>query len=181
MPLEVYVRGTIPIQTGTSHLRIEEALRPWLDYIDEESVSEAKSIHPDELGIRYDQTRGALDICWTGTVGSNFRKVLAESLAHLNLLSEDAGCIDVTYYHDDGREEADIMFVGPDMNAIQMAQKSRMSADVGHLLSRQFGDSEIAEVVAVVNKIFDRNWHSKTTQTEQGSLIFSEGPSKHLH
>ncbi len=181
MPLEVYVRGTIPIQPETSDLRIEEALRPWLDYIDEETVSEAKSIHPDELGIRYDQNRKVLDICWTGTVGNNFRKVLTESLAHLNLLSDDAGCIDVTYYHDDGREEADIMFVGPDMNAIQMAQKSRMSADVGQLLARQFADSEIAEVVALINKIFDRNWQSETSKTENGSLFFSEAPSKHLH
>lgn len=181
MPLEVYIRGTIPIQSETSDAKIEDALRPWLEYIDEDSVSSAKSIHPDEPGIRYDTERQVLDICWTGTVGQNFRKVLAESLEHLNLLSDEAGCVDVTYYHDDGREEADIMFVGPDIATIQIAQKSRMSADIGQLLARQFGDTEIAEVVAVVNQIFDRSWQSENIKTDSASMIFSEAPSKHLH
>ena len=181
MPLEVYVRGTIPIQPKTSDDRIEDALRPWLEYIEEDSVATAKSIHPDEPGIRYDIDRQVLDICWTGTVGNNFRKVLTESLQQLNVLSDEAGCIDVTYYFDDGREEADIMFVGPDLVTIHTAQKARMSADIGQLLARQFTDSEIAEVVAVVNKVFDRNRETETSTTENTSMIFSESSSKHLH
>lgn len=181
MSLEVYIRGTVPIQPETSDDKVEEALRPWLEYIDEDSVANAKSIHPDEPGIRYDTERNVLEICWTGTVGHNFRKVLTQSLEQLNLLSDEAGCIDVTFYHDDGREEADIMFVGPDITTIQMAQKARMSADIGHLLGRQFGDSEIAEVVALVNQIFDRNWQSDNTQTDNAAMIFSEALSKQLH
>ena len=181
MPLEVYIRGTITLNRETTNTRIEEALRPWLEYIDEDSVTEAKSMHPDEPGIQFDAERLVLDICWTGTVGHNFRKVLTESLEQLNFLSDEAGCVDVTYYHDDGREEADIMFVGPDLASIQIAQKARMAADVGQILSRQFGDSEIAEVVSLVNQVFERQWQSKTGRTDTPSMVFSEASSKHLH
>ena len=34
MSLEVYIRGTVPIQPETSDDKFEEALRPWLEYID---------------------------------------------------------------------------------------------------------------------------------------------------
>jgi len=62
----------------------------------------------------------------------------------------------VTYYHDDGQDEFGVVFVGPTPEAIHEAQRHAMIEDVSHILARQFGDSEIGEVVALLNQLFQR-------------------------
>jgi hypothetical protein len=169
MRTEVHVHGTILLRSGTTAAQIEEALKPWLEYIDEDGLADVKSVHPDEPGIVFDRKRRLLEVCWTGDVGRSFRQILAEALDNLNPFSEEAAPFDITYYHDDGRDEFDAMFVGPTLEAIREAQRRRMLDDLGNLLSRQFSDGEVSQVLALVNQLFERNWQVKETTGESAA------------
>ncbi|HZP92770.1 MAG TPA: DUF6806 family protein [Burkholderiales bacterium] len=169
MRVEVHVHGTVLLKAGTTSAQIEVALRPWLDYIDEDGLGEAKSAHPDEPGIVFDRRRRVLEVCWTGDVGRSFRQILAESLDSLNPYSEEAAAFDVTYYLDDGRDEFDVMFVGPSAEAIHQAQRRRMMEDLKSLLSRQFKDDEVSQVLAHVNQLFERNWQTNQSAAQSAS------------
>jgi hypothetical protein len=174
MRTEVHVHGTILLRSGTTASQIEEALRPWLEYIDEDSLADVKSVHPDEPGVVFDRKRRLLEVCWTGDVGRSFRQVLAEALENLNPYSEEASPFDITYYHDDGRDEFDAMFVGPTVEAIREAQRRRMLDDLGALLSRQFAEGEVSQVLALVNQLFERNWQ---LQQPAGKSATSDEPT----
>ena len=163
MRVEVHVHGTLLLKSGTTSAQIETALRPWLEYIDEDGLADVKSVHPDEPGIVFDRRRRVLDVCWTGDVGRSFRQVLSEALDALNPFSEEAAPFDITYYHDDGRDEIDLMFVGPSAEAINQAQRRRMMEDLQVLLKRQFNDAEVGQVLSLVNQLFERRWQSGTS------------------
>ncbi len=169
MRVEVHVHGTILLKAGTTSAQIETALRPWLEYIDEDNLADARSVHPDEPGIVFDRRRRVLDVCWTGDVGRSFRQILAEAFDELNRFCEEAASLDITYYHEDGRDEFDVMFVGPSAEAIHQAQRARMMEDLQHLLSRQFSDGDSAQVLALVNELFERNWQSQKGGGETSS------------
>ena len=62
------------------------------------------------------------------------------------------------------------MFVGPTAEAIHEAQRQAMIEDVSHTLARQFGDSEIGEVVALLNQLFERTAPSAGGVVRQGSV-----------
>lgn len=183
MRVEVHVHGTVLLKAGTTGAQLDAALRPWLEYIDEDNLADAKSAHPDEPGIIFDRRRRVLEVCWTGDVGRSFRQVLAESFEALNGFCEEAVPFDVTYYHDDGRDEFDVMFVGPSADAIHEAQRARMMEDLQHLLSRQFSDSDTGQVLALVNELFERN-RQAGKQTASDSPTADVGPvptRKQLH
>jgi len=113
MRTEVHVHGSIPLRTGVSLSQVEAALQPWLDYLDVESMDELKSIQRDEPGLVFEGRRRLLEICWTGDVGRNFRKVVEDSLQALCRYSDQASEVQLSYYHEDGRDEVGIVFVGP--------------------------------------------------------------------
>jgi hypothetical protein len=169
MRVEVHVHGTVLLKAGTSAAQIEAALRPWLDYVDEDTLADAKSVHPDEPGIVFDRRRRVLDVCWTGDVGRSFRQILADALEALNGYSEEAASFDVTYYHDDGRDEFDVMFVGPTQSAIHQARRRRMLEDLQHLLAREFNETDAGQVLALVDQLFERNWQQQGTSQTQAS------------
>ncbi|MCL4801742.1 MAG: hypothetical protein KJ025_19280 [Burkholderiales bacterium] len=186
MRIEVHVHGNIPLRPGVTVAQIEAGLRPWLAYIDEESLADVHSVYEDEPGVAYDPARRLLEVCWTGDVGRNFREIVEEALQGLNAYTERAAEIEVTYYHDDGTDEYGIVFVGPTPEAIREAQRQRMVDDVAHLLTRHFGDSEIGEVVALVNQLFQRTWAEQGTAVRPSSATQvqpSAAPSnrKRLH
>jgi hypothetical protein len=156
MRIEVHVHGNIPLRAGVTAAQIEAALKPWLEYIDEDSLADARSVYEDETGIAFDARERLLEICWTGDVGRTFREAVEVALQGLNPYTERAAEIEVTYYHDDGQDEFGIVFVGPTPEAIHEAQRQAMIEDVSHILARQFGDSEIGEVVAQLNQLFQR-------------------------
>jgi hypothetical protein len=156
MRIEVHVHGNIPLRAGVTGAQIEAALKPWLEYIDEDSLADARSVYEDEPGIAFDARERLLEICWTGDVGRAFREAIEVALQALNPYTERAAEIEVTYYHDDGQDELGIVFVGPTPEAIHEAQRQAMIEDVSHILARQFGDSEIGEVVAQLNELFQR-------------------------
>jgi len=156
MRTEVHVHGTVPLRHGVNLADIEAALRPWLEYIDEETLADARSAYEDEPGVNFDAQQRVLEICWTGDVGRNFRETIEVALQALNPFTERAAEVEVTYYYEDGQDEFGIVFVGPTPEAIHEAQRQAMIEDVSHLLSRQFGEAEIGEVVALLNKLFSR-------------------------
>lgn len=160
MRVEVHVHATILLRNGTSAEQMEAALRPLLEYIDEDSLGDVRSIHPDEPGMAFDRNRRVMEICWTGDVGRSFRQLLAESLEALNAYCEEAAPVDITYYHEDGRDEFDVIFVGPTPESIDRARRQRITEDLQHVLSRDFDEAEISQVVNLVNQMFDRRWES---------------------
>ena len=60
-----------------------------------------------------------------------------------------------------------------------------MIEDVHNLLSRQFTDPEIAQVVALVNQLFERNVKAGTSNTQPSTSPSEQMPMpagrKHLH
>ncbi|HTS54541.1 MAG TPA: DUF6806 family protein [Burkholderiales bacterium] len=184
MRVEVHVHGNIQLRAGVTLTQIEVALQPWLDYLDVENMDEAKSVHRDEPGVVFDARRRLLEICWTGDVGRNFRKIVEDSLQALCRYCEQATEIQLSYYHEDGRDEIGIVFVGPTAESIHEAQRRRMVEDISNILSRHFSPSEVSEVVTHVNELFSRNWMERTA-TGQSSLSSEPTPAgkgrKHLH
>ncbi len=183
MRVEVHVHGTILLRSGTSTEQMESAMRPLLDYIDEDSLAEVRSIHPDEPGITFDRRRRVIEICWTGDVGRSFRQLLAEALEALNAYCEEAAPIDITYYHEDGRDEFDVIFVGPTPESVDRARRQRMMEDLQHVLSRDFDDTEIGQVLDLVNQMFDRRWESgrRPSSTTPADTPAAAMRRKHLH
>jgi len=185
MRMEAHIHGTVLLRAGTTTTQIEEALRPWLEYIDEDNMADAKSVHPDEPGLVFDRRRRVLEVCWTGDVGRSFHQTIANALAALSPFSEEASAFEVSYYPEDGKDEFSLVFVGPTQDAIFEAQRGLMIEDVRSLLSRQFSDPEIAQVVALVNQLFERNVKSGTSNTQTSTSPSEPMPMpagrKHLH
>jgi hypothetical protein len=173
MRTEVHVHGNIPMRSGVTQVQVEAALRPWLEYIDEDSLADARSVYEDEPGISFDGKQRLLEICWTGDVGRTFREHVEPALQGLNDLTERAAEVEITYYHDDGQDEFGVVFVGPTPEAIHEAQRQAMIEDVSSILTRQFGDSEIGEVVALLNQLYARIAPSAGGEMRQGSVTIS--------
>ena len=86
MRMEVHVHADIPILEGISKKRIEEALAPWLEYLDAEGMADVKSLEPDEPGIKFDDKDLLLLLCWTGEIGRSFHAALDQALETLSAL-----------------------------------------------------------------------------------------------
>ena len=157
MRMEVHVHGTVLLRAGTTTSQIEEAMRPWLEYIDEDNLADAKSVHPDEPGVVFDKRRRVLEVCWTGDVGRSFHQIVSGALASLNPFSEEAAAFEVSYYLEDGQDEFSMVFVGPTPETIYEAQRRRMIEDVQNLLSRQF--TEPASAVRSPGAAVEREEH----------------------
>ena len=106
MRMEVHVHGTAFMCKGVHLTQIEHALRPWLDYLEVESIEKVQSLEREEPGIRFDLKEQALDMCWTGEVGRSFQGRLAEAFKALGPLTEYASEITLTTYHDNGKARA---------------------------------------------------------------------------
>ena len=183
MRVEVHVHGTILLKAGTGTEQMESAMRPLLEYIDEDSLAEVRSIHPDEPGIVIDRNRRVLEICWTGDVGRSFRQLFGEALEAMNAYCEEAAPVDITYYHEDGRDEFDVIFVGPTPELIERAHRQRIMEDVKHVLARDFEEAEITQVTNLVNQLFDRHGETGRTANDGTSVDASDMPlpRRHLH
>lgn len=183
MHTEVHVHGDVALKRGISASDVEVALRPWFDYIDVDSIAEATSAREGEPGISFDVRRRVLQICWTGWVGRNFQRAVEEALAAIGPLAERTAEIELSFYHEDGRDEFAVTFVGPSAEAIEQAKRNRMIQEVSMLLGRQFNDAEIGEVIAVVERIFAQRQASGTNSSSTAQSIRGPlpGGTKHLH
>jgi len=185
MRIEVHVHGSLYLRKGFTLAQLEAGLHQWLEYLDVENINEMASLEPSEPGVTYDQSARVLDICWTGEVGRSFQRTLQETLLHIGPMLEHASEIELTFYHEDGRDEYQLVFAGPSAESIHQAQRRRMLEDVAGLLSRHFGPAEVGRVEALVNELFDSDWSNKASEPEadfqpSGSLIHFRG-KKHLH
>jgi uncharacterized protein DUF6806 len=182
MHTEVHVHGTVSLRNGVTQPEIEQALHPWLEYVDIDGLADARSAVQDEPGIVFDRRRRALEICWTGYVGRNFQNALDAAFQLLGPYSEEAAAVEVSYYHEDGQDEHGWVFVGPTDEAIQEMQKRRLIDDVSILLARHFGEAEIGEVSALLNQLFIRRAANPVSDAERDLPRTVRVPGKrHLH
>ena len=181
---EVHVHADIPILEGVSKRQIEQALAPLLEYLDADGLADVKSLEADEPGIRFDEKELILYVCWTGEIGRSFHLALEAALENLGPYCYEAVEIDVTLYHENGEQEAKLLFVGPSPQAIHEAQRRCMLEDVTAILGRQFDKDKVAEATALVNDLFDRDWKDKAAQPKKPERAFESytRPSrKNLH
>lgn len=53
--------------------QVEQALRPWLEHLDVETLADAHSLEREEPGIVFDAQKRTLNLCWMGEVRRNFQ------------------------------------------------------------------------------------------------------------
>lgn len=184
MRLEVHVHADIPMLEGVSRKQIEQALVPLLEYLDAEGLADVKSLEPDEPGLRYDEKEFMFLMCWTGEVGRSFHQALDAALEHLGPLCYEAVEVELTLYLQNGEQESRLLFVGPTAHAIHEAQRRCMVEDVSAVLARQFGKEQVAEVVALVDRLFENDWKARAIEQKKPERAFETAtrPSrKHLH
>ena len=109
---------------------------------------------------------------------------LDAALENLGPYCYEAVEVDLTVYHENGEQESKLLFVGPTPQAIHEAQRRCMLEDVAAILARQFDKPQVAEVTALVNDLFDRDWKDKAAQQKKPERAFENytRPSrKNLH
>ena len=184
MRLEVHVHADIPILEGVSKRQLEAAFAPLLEYLDADGLGDAKSLEPDEPGIKFDDKDLILYVCWTGEIGRSFHGALEAALENLGPYCYEAVEVDVTTYLENGEQESKLLFVGPTPQAIHEAQRRCMIEDVAAILGRQFEKEQVAQVTALVNEMFDRDWKERASQQKKPERAFETytRPSrKNLH
>lgn len=188
MRMEVHVHGFIELVEGVTRRQVESALRPLLAYLDAEHLKEVQSLEPDQPGLVFDERNYTLEMCCTLEVGRNFSASLEAAMQDLGRLVETATAIEVILYHEDGRDEVQLMFVGPTPAAIADAQRRRMVEDVSGLLSRHFRQDAIDEVARLIGELFRReqgkqaSTASEVQQDDSGLMQMPDTPGRHrLH
>jgi hypothetical protein len=175
MRLEVHLHGYIYLCEGVTRRQVETAMRPLFDYLDVENMGEVLSLEEDQPGIVYHQRDFGLELCCTLEVGGSFFAALEGAMSGIGRLAEQATSIEVILYHPDGRDETQLIFIGPTPAAIYDAQRRRMVEDVSVLLSRQFKEAATNEVVALINDLFRRERNAQPVGEE-----IDESPSMQI-
>lgn len=185
MRMEVHVHGNAFLCKGVRLSQVEQALRPWLDYLDVDTLAEAVSAERDEPGIVFEAKERTLSICWTGEVGRSFHNGLTEAFKNLGALTEYASEIEVTYYPDHGDDEFYQMFVGPTPEAIHEFRRQCVVEDVSNLLTRHLGQQDVSQVIALIDQLFQQDLAAKramTGEAQASSTVIPLHPrGKHLH
>ena len=185
MRIEVHVHGSIFLGRGVRLSQIEHALRPWLEYLDVETIAEAPSLEREEPGLVFDPRERTVNICWTGEVGRSFQARLAEAFQNIGPLTEYASEVEATYYPENGEDEFYQMFIGPTPEAIHEFRRQCVIEDISGMLSRHLGKAEVEQVAGIVNHLFDQDWVAKKEpggQTTESSTVIPLHPrNKHLH
>lgn len=184
MRMEVHLHADIPILEGVSKKQIEQALAPLLEYLDAEGLADVKSLEQEEPGLRFDEKELILFACWTGEIGRSFHPALETALENLGPLCYEAVEVELTLYLENGEQEARLLFAGPTAHAIHEAQRRCMVEDVSALLARQFGKERVAEVVSLVDRMFEEDWKEHAADAKKPERAFETAtrPSrKHLH
>jgi len=160
-------------------------MRPWLDYLDVDTIGDAHSLEREEPGITFDSKERVVNICWTGEVGRSFQSRLTEAFHNLGPLTEYASEVEVTYYPEGGEDEFYQMFVGPTPEAIHEFRRQCVVEDVTSLLSRHLGKAETDQVAALINQLFDATGAMQTEvgrdATSPSTVIPLHPRNKHLH
>jgi hypothetical protein len=170
----------VPLRAGVTANQVEAALRPLLEYIDEDSLADVRSVYEDEPGILYEAREHLLRICWSGDVGRKFGEKVQAALSELAPYTERAAGISLSFYHDDGQDEFSMLFVGPTPESIHEAERLYLVEEMSRLLGRHFTEAEIGEVVTLVNQLFTRS-RGAGTSSISSSAGLSASARKRLH
>lgn len=186
MRIEVHVHGNIFLGRGVRLSQVENALRPWLEYLDVETIAEAASLEREEPGIQFDLRERTLTICWTGDVGRSFHNQLTEAFQNIGALTEYSSEIEVTYYPENGDDEFYQMFVGPTPESIHEFRRQCVLEDVTNMLSRHLNQADVNQVTTLVNQLFDQDWAARkatgeTAASSSSTVIPLHPRGKHLH
>lgn len=185
MRTEVHVHGSVFLCKGVRPSQVDQALRPWLDYLDIDKVVDAHSLEREEPGISFDPKERVVNVCWTGEVGRSFQSRLTEAFHNLGPLSEYASEVEVTYYPEGGEDEFYQMFVGPTPESIHEFRRQCVVEDVSGLLLRHLGKDQTEQVAALINQLFDATgaMRPESEQESAGSstVIPLHPRNKHLH
>jgi hypothetical protein len=144
-PFEIHVHGQVALLPSVKFEQIEEALKPLWKYAGAKSLSDgAGSSYEEEPGIKFEPTEHLLQMCWTVPGDEDFRQSLDEMCMNLNEL------------------------VGPTPAAIMQVQRDLLVQDVVNLMERHFDGSELAGVVAEVDKLFTERFDALVNSLELG-------------
>ena len=184
MRMEVHVHGNAFLCKGVRLAQVEQALRPWLEYLDVDTIAEAASLEREEPGIAFDTRERTLNICWTGEVGRSFHSRLTETFHNLGPLTEYASEVEVTYYPEHGDDEFYQIFVGPSPETIHDFRRQCVVEDVSGMLSRHLSKQEVEQVAALVNQMFETALTAKRSggePTAPSTVIPLHPRNKNLH
>ena len=184
MRTEVHVHGSIFLCKGVRLKQVEQALRPWLEYLDVETLADAHSLEREEPGIAFDPRERTLNICWTGEVGRNFQDKLGTAFQNVGPLTEYASEVEITYYPDSGDDEFFQVFVGPSPESIHEFRRQCVVEDATQLLSRHLGKAEVDQVATLISEMFSKVQPPKQSASEatgSSTVIPLHPRGKHLH
>ena len=188
MRTEVHVHGSIFLCKGVRPAQVDQALRPWLEYLDVDSMKDAQSLEREEPGLQFDLKERVLSICWTGEVGRSFQTRLTEALHNIGTLAEYASEIEVTYYPDGGDDEFYQMFVGPTPESIHEFRRQCVVEDVSAMLARHLDKPSVEQVAAVIHQMFDKDPAGRqgppdatTTGAGNSTVVPLHPRNRHLH
>jgi hypothetical protein len=185
MRTEVHVHGSIFLCKGVRPSQVDQAMRPWLQYLDVDTLADAHSLEREEPGLSFDPKERVVNICWTGEVGRSFQARLTEAFHNLGPLTEYASEVEVTYYPEGGEDEFYQMFVGPSPEAIHEFRRQCVVEDVSTMLTRHLGKNEIEQVASLINQLFDASGATAAeaggASTTPSTVIPLHPRNRHLH
>ena len=179
-PFEIHVHGEVPLRQEVGFDQLQEALKPIWKYAGSKSLAAgAASAYEEEPGIKFDTAAHLLQICWTVPGDEDFRQALDEMCMGLNDLAETGAPIEVTFYDADfddeeggddeeARDDFAMYFVGPTPAAIMQVQRDLLVQDMIGLLERHFDGSELSDVVAAIDKLFEQRFNSLVNSMQLG-------------
>lgn len=188
-PFEIHVHGEVLLREDIGFEQVQEALKPLWKYAGSKSlVAGAASAYEEEPGIKFEVATHLLQICWTVPGDEDFRQALDEMCMALNDLAETGAPIEVTFYDadfddeegDDDEEARDdfaMYFVGPTPAAIMQVQRDLLVQDMLGLLERHFDGSELGDVVAAVDKLFEHRFDALVNSMQLGKPPRGQGGS----
>ncbi len=188
-PYEIHVHGQVPLRAGVDFDQLQEALKPLWKYAGAKSLADAaSSSYEEEPGIEFDAKEHLLQMCWTVPGDEDFRQALDEMCMSLNELAEKGAPIEITFYDadydeeeeessDDSQDDFLMLFVGPTPSAILAVQRDLLVQDVVGLMERHFDGSELAGVVAEIDKLFAQRFDSLMNSLDLGKPVRGSGGS----
>ncbi|MBN9372051.1 MULTISPECIES: DUF6806 family protein [Hydrogenophaga] len=190
-PFEIHVHGDVPLREDVVFEQIQEALKPLWQYAGGRSLAAvAESSYEDEPGIRFDAESHTLQICWTVNGDEDFRQAVEDACMGLNEIASAGAPLEVSFYdtefdeedennEDEARDDFVMCFVGPTPAAIMQVQRDLLVQDVVQVMERHFDASELGDVVASIDKLFNQRFDALVSSMQLGKPPRGHGPSGH--
>ena len=189
-PFEIHVHGEVLLRADVVFEQVQDALKPIWKYAGGKSlVAAAASVYEEEPGIRFEPKKHLLQLCWTVAGDEDFRQALDEMCMGLNDLAETGAPIEVTFYDADfdedeeddeseARDDFAMYFVGPTPASIMQVQRDLLVQDMIGLMERHFDGSELSDVVASVDKLFEKRFDALVNSMQLGKPPRGQGGSQ---